>query len=63
MSSWEEQREREREYEGDVFYEVWARGGNPDAIDFERRYDEEVYRQEPEPGVLADIEVRRQRGL
>ena len=26
-------------YEGDVFFEVWRSGGNPDAIDFDRVND------------------------
>ena len=35
-----ERREREREeYRGDVFYEVWRSGGNPDRIDDDRVND------------------------
>lgn len=32
-------REEQREFEGDVFYEVWRRGGNPDCIDYDRLQD------------------------
>lgn len=28
--------EERREYENDVFYEVWRSGGNPDAINYDR---------------------------
>lgn len=31
----EDRREERREYEADVFYEVWRGGGNPDAIDYD----------------------------
>ncbi len=52
-------REREREFEGDVTYEVWRRGGDPDVVDFDRRY----YDIDPEfddPHEIADVEIRRQ---
>ena len=29
----EEERKEEREYRGDLIYEVWRRGGNPDRVD------------------------------
>ncbi|MBU2118769.1 MAG: hypothetical protein KJ954_14370 [Alphaproteobacteria bacterium] len=31
--------EDRRKYEGDVYYEVWRSGGNPDAIDFDHMDD------------------------
>lgn len=36
MRSREEQREERRRYEGDVEYEVWRSGGNPDMVDRDR---------------------------
>lgn len=32
-------REEQREYENDVFYEVWRSGGNPDRINYDRVED------------------------
>ena len=31
-----DRREERRQYENDVFYDVWRSGGNPDAIDYDR---------------------------
>ena len=39
MRTREEQREERREYEADVFYEVWRSGGNPDRINNDRVED------------------------
>ena len=39
MKSYEERREERRQYENDVFYEVWRSGGNPDGIDYDRVRD------------------------
>ena len=36
MRTREEQREERRKYEGDVAYEVWRSGGNPDRINDDR---------------------------
>ena len=46
-------------YEGDVWYEVWRRGGNPDLVDSDRVqdcYDEGLYSEE-----TASRELTRQR--
>lgn len=32
----DKKRDERREYEADVFYEVWRSGGNPDAINYDR---------------------------
>ncbi|MFA5385517.1 MAG: hypothetical protein WC364_12850 [Eubacteriales bacterium] len=48
-----------REYYGDVTYEIWRRGGNPDEIDYDRLDDycyEGLYSAE-----AATLELRRQR--
>lgn len=47
------------DYYGDVIYEVWRRGGNPDAVDPDRVRD---YQEEDLfPEHAAAREVRRQR--
>ena len=51
-------REELLEYEGDVYYDVWCLGGEPDAIDFER-VDECFYADMP-PDEAASIEIRSQ---
>lgn len=64
MKTWEERREEERRYEGDVRYEVWRQGGNVDRIDHDRvndsrdsgySYDQaasrEVRAQRPQPRI------------
>lgn len=33
-------RKEERDYESDVFYDVWRSGGNPDNIDMDRVNDD-----------------------
>lgn len=35
----DEWRERQDRYQGDVVYEVWRRGGNPDNVDYDRVRD------------------------
>ena len=35
----DKRREEERRYEGDVMYDVWRGGGNPDAVDYDRARD------------------------
>ena len=56
--SYEERRERqrseEREYRGDVMYEVWRSNGNPDRIDYDR-----VGRSHDE-GLQVDDAARRE---
>lgn len=59
MKSRDERRAERRKYEGDVYFEVWRSGGNPDAVGpdvvdsafADGRYAEDV----------AADEVRRQR--
>ena len=36
MRTREERREEERRYEGDVVYDVWRNGGNPDRVNLDR---------------------------
>ena len=45
-------------YQGDVFYEVWRSGGNPDAVDYDRVRD--CYSDGDEPECCASSELRRQ---
>lgn len=53
------EREERREYENDVFYEVWRSGGNPDRIDYDRVDD---YRYDGiEADEAASRELRRMR--
>jgi hypothetical protein len=60
--SYEDRREREREerrdYEGDVFYDVWRSGGNVDRINSDRVEDH--YYQGMESQQAARIELRSQ---
>lgn len=59
MRSREEQREEQRRHEGDVAYEVWRRGGNPDRVDYERVTD--AYHDGRTVEDVAQGELRRQR--
>lgn len=47
-----------RDYENDVFYEVWRSGRNPDAIDYDRV--EDSYYQGVEAKYAAAREIRAQ---
>lgn len=42
----------------DVYYEVWRRGGNPDAVDYDRVRDAESWGHTVED--IAHAELRRQ---
>ena len=57
-------RKEQRDYEADVFYDVWKRGGNPDRVNNERVIDhfwngdsvdravkDELERQRPKPEI------------
>lgn len=57
--SWEERDRERREYEGDVYYEVWSRGGNPDAVYYDCVLD--CYYDGREAAACAAEEVTRQR--
>ncbi len=53
-----------RDYHGDVFYEVWRSGGNPDAVDYDRVEDCRWDYQEPEEcaaGIMREEHNRRQK--
>ena len=47
------------DYEGDVYYEVWRQGGDPDAIDLDRV--EDSYYRGDYPEDAASVEMERQR--
>lgn len=47
------------DYEGDVVYETWRRGGNPDRVDPDRV--EDYYRAGLDSDEAAARELRRQR--
>jgi hypothetical protein len=47
------------DYRGDVFYDVWRSGGNPDAVDYDRVRD--AYYDGLDSGEAADRELRCQR--
>lgn len=55
----ERERERQREYESEVIYQVWRRGGNPDAVQPDEVSDA-YYNGIPEDRLSNRI-VRRQR--
>uniref|UniRef100_A0A6H1ZVW2 Uncharacterized protein n=1 Tax=viral metagenome TaxID=1070528 RepID=A0A6H1ZVW2_9ZZZZ len=55
----EEQREERRRYEGDVVYDVWRNGGNPDRVNVER-IEEHFYRGDDCDSATRD-ELRHQR--
>ncbi len=54
-----EEIERERGYRGDVIYDVWRAGRDPDAINFDRVSDH--YHRGDEPDMAANHEIRVQR--
>jgi len=49
------------QWEADVFYEVWRRGGDPYAVDFDEIRSRDYY-VGSECEDVAAAEVRRQRG-
>ena len=51
-------REEQRQYENDVFYEVWRGGGDPDRIDYDRV--SENYQNGNSPEDTARVELKRQ---
>lgn len=57
--TYEERREEQRKYQGDVWYEVWRSGRDPDMIDHDRvsrnYYDGMDYQD------AARVELRHQR--
>jgi hypothetical protein len=52
-------RQQEDDYFGDVIYEVWRRGGDPDCVDRDRV--RERYQDYDEADDVAHCELRRQR--
>ena len=59
MRTREERREEERRYEGDVVYNVWRNGGNPDRVNLDR-VDEHFDRGDQSDQATRD-ELRHQR--
>lgn len=59
MRSRDEQRDKELRYEGDVSYDVWRSGGNPDRVDHDRVIDGYYGGRRAED--VAREELRRQR--
>ncbi len=51
--------EERRQYHGDVTYDVWRRGGNPDRVDYDR-VDDAYYNGEQSEDA-ASREIRKQR--
>ena len=58
MKTRDEQREEQRRYEGDVWYDVWRSGGNPDRVDHDRVID--GYYEGRQAEDVARAELRRQ---
>ena len=50
-----------REYEGDVFYDVWRSGGNPDRIDYDRVEDSRWEGLYPEEAAYRELRSQRPR--
>ena len=57
---WKEREKERRELEGDVAFEVWRNGGNPDEVDMDRLDPERDYTRD-DYADLARREMRRQR--
>jgi hypothetical protein len=48
-------RKEYREYWGDVVYEVWRSGGNPDRVDDDRVMDDYYDHAEPEDSAMREL--------
>lgn len=59
MSERESEQERRREYEGDVIYDVWRAGGNPDAVDLDAVGEHYYYGDEAEATVRDELSEQR----
>lgn len=63
MSDYDERRAKEREdqrrYEGDVFYEVWRAGGNPDRINDDRVSDRYYNGDSSEQAARSELSHQR----
>ncbi len=57
MSRFQEYEENRRKFEGDVQYEMWRRGGNPDHISEGRMLD--AFENDREPEAFAVSECKR----
>ncbi len=60
----DQDRERRRDYENDVFYDVWRSGRNPDSIDYGRVADSFWSGEDAEATARREIRIqddRRQR--
>ncbi len=49
----------DREYEGNVWYEVWRSGGNSDLVDFDRLEDYYYEGLYPEEAARREIQLQR----
>lgn len=53
-------REERRNYENDVFYEVWRSGGDPDRIDFDGRVEDHFYNGDyPEDAAAHELRCQQ----
>jgi hypothetical protein len=48
-----------REYRGDVLYDVWRSGGNPDAVDYDRVRDSFYEGERVEDAVTRELRAQR----
>ena len=59
MKTYEERQEEQRQYQNDVFYEVWRSGGNPDRIDYDRVQDRYYNSQDAESAAADELRAQR----
>lgn len=61
--SYEDRREREREerreFENDVFYEVWRSGRDPDRIDYDRVEDARLHGASADEAAKTEIRAQQ----
>jgi len=60
--SYESRRDEQRQYESDVFYEVWWHGGNPDRINDDRVSDRYYNGDTPEDAAMGELRRQHQHG-
>ncbi len=56
----EERRQERRDYEADVYFDVWRSGRDPEAIDFERVDDARYEGLYPDEAAAIEIKLQRQ---
>jgi len=49
------------DYRGDVLYDVWMSGGNPDMVDFDRIKDYQNEGLYPEEAAQKEMNIQRKR--